>query len=152
MTINTGKWDYRFLSMAGLVSGWSKDPSTQVGAVAVRDRRVLATGYNGLPRGVADLSDRLEHRETKLLMTSHAETNVIGAAAHHGISLAGATVYVTLWPCSCCAAQLINAGVTRVVIPAQPIPDRWAKSFAAATLMFKEAGVEFIQMRYNPNA
>jgi dCMP deaminase len=144
--MTTDTWHRRFMAMALLVSTWSKDPSTRVGAVAVRDRRVLATGYNGLPRGVADLSDRLHDRAQKLLMTSHAETNVIGAAAHHGVSLAGATVYVTLWPCSHCAAQLINAGVAEVVIRRGPIPDRWATSFTAAETMLYEAGVTFTQL------
>jgi dCMP deaminase len=139
-------WHCRFLELAQLVSTWSKDPSTRVGAVAVRDKRVLSTGYNGLPRGVADLSERLTDRNTKLLMTSHAETNVIVSAAHHGVSLDGATVYVTLWPCSSCAAQLINAGVSQVVIPEQPIPDRWAQSFSLAMTMFTEAGVQLLQI------
>jgi dCMP deaminase len=139
--MTTDTWHRRFMALALLVSTWSKDPSTRVGAVAVRDRRVLATGYNGLPRGVADLSDRLHDRAMKLLMTSHAETNVIGAAAHHGVSLDGATVYVTMWPCSHCAAQLINAGVTEVVTRRADYPGRWAVSFTAAEQMFSEAGV-----------
>jgi dCMP deaminase len=144
--MTTSKWHHRFLAMAQLVSTWSKDPSTAVGAVAVRDRRVLATGFNGLPRGVADLSERLEDRAIKLLMTSHAETNVIGTAAHHGVSLNGATIYVTLWPCSHCAAQLINAGVVQVVIPQQIAPERWAQSFSIAQTMFNEANVELLQL------
>jgi dCMP deaminase len=71
---------------------------------------------------------------------------VIVSAAHHGVSLDGATVYVTLWPCSSCAAQLINAGVSQVVIPEQPIPDRWAQSFSLAMTMFAEAGVQLLQI------
>ena len=130
--------------MASLVSTWSRDPSTQVGAVAVRDRRILATGYNGLPAGVADTPERLDNRELKLLLTSHAETNLLTYAARDGVSLAGATVYVTLWPCSHCAGQLINAGVVQVVIPNQEPPERWATSFSLARQMFYEAGVELV--------
>ncbi len=130
--------------MASLVSTWSRDPSTQVGAVAVRDRRILATGYNGLPAGVADTPERLDNRELKLLLTSHAETNLLTYAARDGVSLAGSTVYVTLWPCSHCAGQLINAGVVQVVIPNQEPPERWATSFSLARQMFHEAGVELV--------
>jgi dCMP deaminase len=115
-----------------------------VGAVAVRDRRILATGYNGLPAGVADTPERLDNRELKLLLTSHAETNLLTYAARDGVSLAGATVYVTLWPCSHCAGQLINAGVVQVVIPNQEPPERWATSFSLARQMFYEAGVELV--------
>lgn len=146
------KWHYRFLSVAFLVSKWSKDPSTKVGAVATRDKRVLSTGYNGLPRGVMDLSDRLENRSTKLLMTSHAETNVIASAAAHGVSLSDATVYITLWPCASCAAQLINAGVSRIVVPAQPILERWADSFALARTMLQEAGVDVLTLQVESDA
>ena len=137
-------WDRRFLAMAELVSGWSKDPSTQVGAVAVHDRRVLATGYNGLPMGVEDTTDRLHCRETKLLMTAHAETNLLTYAARKGVRLEGCTVYVTMFPCSHCAGQLINAGVVRVVVPSHgwTFPDRWLRSFTASSDMLREAGVE----------
>ena len=142
----SSKWDLRFLDMATLVASWSRDPSTQVGAVAVRDKRILATGYNGLPAGVEDTPERLKNRDTKLLLTSHAETNLLTYAARDGVSLRGATVYVTLWPCSHCAGQLINAGVVRVVIPAQVVPERWAASFSMARQMFLEAGVVLVEV------
>jgi dCMP deaminase len=137
------KWDLRFLGIAREVSHWSRDPSTKVGAVAVRDKRVLALGYNGLPSGVQDLSERLENREIKYLMTSHAETNLLTYAAKDGVSLNQCTCYVTLHPCSHCAAQLINSGVRRIVVPVQEIPDRWKTSFNIAQTMFQEAGVLF---------
>jgi dCMP deaminase len=136
-------WDQRFLDLAQHIAQWSKDPSTQVGAVAVRDRRVLATGYNGFPRGVADLPGRLLERNEKLLRTVHAEANIVAQAARNGISLDRSIVYV--WPfipCSSCCTLLIQAGIKRVVAPDMPIPDRWMENFKMSQSMFKEAGVE----------
>ena len=137
------KWDLRFLGIANQVSQWSRDPSTKVGAVAVRDKRVLALGYNGFPSGVDDLPERLEDRELKYLMTSHAETNLLTYAAKDGVSLNQSTCYVTLHPCSHCAAQLINSGVQRIVVPRQEIPGRWKHSFDTARMMLDEARVVF---------
>ena len=141
------KWDLRFLSAAELVASWSKDPSTQVGAVMVRERRILATGYNGLPRGVADLSERLEQREMKYAMVAHAEANCITHAAQAGVAVAGATIYVwPFHPCGSCAGLLINSGVSRVVIPQMEVPERWAFNFGLASTMLQEAGVELVEV------
>ena len=140
-------WDQRFLDLAKHISSWSKDPSTQVGAVAVRERRILATGYNGFPRGVADLPGRLHDRNEKLLRTIHAEANIVAQAARNGVSLNKATVYV--WPfvpCSSCCASLIQAGIERVVVPDMPSPDRWAVSFKMSQQMFQETDVELTLM------
>jgi dCMP deaminase len=136
-------WDQRFLDLAQHIAQWSKDPSTQVGAVAVRERRVLATGYNGFPRGIADLPGRLNNRDEKLLRTVHAEGNVVAQAARNGVSLDKATIYV--WPfipCNSCCTLLIQAGIKRVVAPDMPIPDRWKQSFDLSIKMFKEAGAD----------
>ncbi|MBM4229161.1 MAG: dCMP deaminase family protein [Gammaproteobacteria bacterium] len=136
-------WDQRFLDLAKHISAWSKDPSTQVGAVAVRDRRILATGYNGFPRGVADLPGRLRDRNEKLMRTVHAEANIVAQAARNAVSLNGATVYVwPFLPCNSCGTLLIQAGVKRVVAPDIEIPDRWVDSFEMSRAMFKEAGLE----------
>ena len=85
-------WDQRFLYLAASVAAWSKDPSTKVGAVAVRQRRVLATGYNGLPAGMLDSKERLLNREIRLALTIHAELNLVTFAARHGICLDGSTL------------------------------------------------------------
>src|SRR5210317_1151786 len=104
----SSKWDLRFLELAKHISHWSKDPSTQVGAVAVRNRRILATGYNGFPRGVADLPGRLENRNEKYLRTVHAEANAVAQAARNAISLEGSDIYVwPFLPCSSCCTLLI---------------------------------------------
>ena len=135
-------WHQRFLALSRTVASWSKDPSTKVGAVAVRDRRVLATGYNGLPTHVGDDLERLNNRDVRLAMSVHAEANVIAYAARHGVCLNGATIYVfPLMTCNQCAAQLIQAGISRVVVPNFVEPVRWQESFDTARLMFVEAGV-----------
>ena len=61
------KWDQRWLDIAGQVSSWSKDPSTKIGAIAVKDKRLVATGYNGFPRGIEDTEDRWNNREEKYM-------------------------------------------------------------------------------------
>lgn len=138
-------WDLRFLNLAQQIANWSKDPSTKVGAIAVRDRRILATGYNGFPRGVADLPGRLLNREEKLLRVVHAEANIIAQAARNGISLEDATIYVwPFLPCSNCCTLLIQSGISRVVAPHIPIPDRWAHNFNLSKSMFTEADVELV--------
>ncbi len=135
-------WDQRFLHAARMFAGWSKDPSTKVGAVAVRDRRILAQGFNGLPVGITDSNTRLQDRDTRLLMTVHAEMNCVAFAAKSGVCLAGSTMYI--WPlmtCSNCAAVLIQADISKIVVPDFVEPLRWQESFDAAREMFIEAGI-----------
>lgn len=135
------EWDRRFLRLAGEVAGWSKDPSTKVGAVAVRDRRVLATGYNGFPARMCD-DGRLNDRAAKLARIVHAEQNVIAWAAREGVSLAGATLYVTpLHPCPECAKMIVQAGFARVVYASGDVPERWADLFRVAGETLSECGV-----------
>lgn len=136
------KWDERFLELAHHVGSWSKDPSTKVGCVLVDDqRRVVGLGYNGFPRGVDDNAARYDNRPMKYLMVQHAEANAILNAVG---KTAGCTAYVTHHPCANCAGLLIQAGVHRIVslAPEGGIAERFADSFAAASLMFGEAGIE----------
>lgn len=136
------KWDTRFLDLARHIASWSRDPSTQVGCVIVNPaRQVVSTGYNGLPRGVADDPARYADRKIKYLMTVHAETNAVLQA---GGPVHGGTAYITAPPCSQCAAVLIQAGIARIVTvePDAGLAERFRDSFAAAELMLHEAGVE----------
>lgn len=136
------KWDDRFLEMAKLVASWSKDPSTQVGAVLVRpDKSVLSVGFNGLPRGIEDREELLADREYKYARIVHAELNAILAAAERP---AGCTLYVwPLPPCSPCSAHIIQAGIVRVVAPApSPARPEWLSSAKAGSDMLRQAGVE----------
>ena len=136
-------WDGRFLGLAAHIAAWSKDPSTQVGCVIVGpDREVRSTGFNGLPRGIADTEARLTNRERKYPLICHAEENAIMHAARIGMSLKGCTVYVTWPPCTRCARSLIQAGVSEVVFPASAeVPGRWTDDFALASEMLAAAGV-----------
>ena len=136
-------WDGRFLGLAAHIAGWSKDPSTQVGCVIVGpDREVRSTGFNGLPRGIADTAERLEDRELKYPLICHAEENAIMHAARIGMSLKGCMVYVTWPPCTRCARSLIQAGVSEAVYPTSAeVPERWRGDFSLASEMLAEAGV-----------
>jgi len=135
------QWDKRFLELAQLVSSWSKDPGTKVGAVIVdMNNRIVSIGYNGFPRGVEDFPYRLENREVKLQMTVHAELNALMFAQR---PVEGYTLYV--WPmqsCAKCASAIIQAGIQRVVSPNHHVRPEWKRSFDIANEMFREAGVE----------
>jgi dCMP deaminase len=133
----------KFIAVAQAFAGMSKDPSTQVGAIALDDKmNVVSAGYNGFPRGVKDLPARYLDRETKYRMVSHAEANLVAQAAYGGRSLAGCTVIVLpLPPCSSCAKLLIQAGVARVLYQVSGDTSRWEDSFKLSKLMFDEAGV-----------
>lgn len=137
------KWDRRYQDLARYVSLWSKDPSTQSGAVIVGDdNQVVSVGYNGFARGVDDSPERYADRELKYKMVVHCEVNTVLSA---GRPVRGCTLYT--WPfacCSRCAAIMTQAGITRVVSP--PLPDglreRWGADIELSARMFEEAGVE----------
>lgn len=135
------KWVRRFLGMAELISRWSKDPTTGVGAVAVdANRRIVETGYNGLPRGVKDDPERMK-RPDKYFWTAHAEENLVAHAARD--RLAGTTVIVTHLCCSNCTRMLINAGVRRIIC-GPGITSMPAENFDVSRKMMEEAGIELI--------
>ena len=146
----SNNWDIRYLELAEQVSSWSKDPSRQIGAVAVGTKgQVLAQGYNGFPRGIKDSSLRYNDREIKYKFVVHAEQNVIYNATYNGVSLDGATLYVWGLPvCSDCAKGVIQTGIKRVVMPLQEIPDHWVDSWALTQLLLNEANIkwEFIDV------
>jgi dCMP deaminase len=132
------KWTERFMDLATRVAGWSKDPSTKVGAVAVSgSKQVLETGYNGLPRGVRDVPERME-RPAKYMWTAHAEENLVAHAARG--RLEGATIYVTHMCCASCTRMLINAGVGKIIV-GPGTTSMPADQFEVAKTMLKEAGV-----------
>ena len=142
LILSSDKWHKRYLKLAQEVASWSKDPSTKVGCVLVKGKKVISVGYNGLPMGIEDSIERLTDRELKYEMTVHAEVNAVTTAALHGVSTSGCTAYVTFHPCSRCAAVLINAGVSTVVVSAHDINcDRWLDSFRLAASLLNEAGI-----------
>jgi dCMP deaminase len=138
------KWTRRYLDIAKEVSTWSKDPSKQIGAVAVGDKgQILSQGYNGFPRGVKDTNDRYNDREEKYKYVVHGEMNCIYNACNSGVSLNGATLYVTGLPvCSECAKGIIQVGIKKVVMEyPKDIPPIWEKSVQLTKQMFLEANV-----------
>lgn len=134
------KWDKRFLSMAKHISDWSYDPSTKVGAVIVDGKRIVSMGYNGFPQGIKD-DQRLLDRATKYKMVVHGEINAI-MFAHRDLS--GCTLYTyPFMPCSNCAANVIQAGIKRVVSCEYDNP-RWIENLKMSTSLFNEADVELV--------
>lgn len=141
-------WDTYFMDMARLAARRSSCIRRAVGAVLVLSRRVLATGYNGVPSGVTHceavgcLRDRLgvpSGERHELCRGLHAEQNAILQAALHGVSIKGATLYCTNLPCIICAKMLINAGVRRIVYL-----DGYADILAGE--MLDEVGMELVRM------
>jgi len=148
------KWDERYLRLAREVSTWSKDPSTQVGAVAVGEKgQVLSQGYNGFPRGIADNKERYNEKEIKYRYVVHAEMNCVYNAAMNGVSLKGATMYVYGLPmCNECAKCVVQVGMIRVVSPFTggiEVPEKWKISCAHTQNLLKEVGIpyQFIKIK-----
>ncbi len=147
------KWDQRFLQMAALVAGWSKDPSTKCGAVIVApDRRVISLGFNGFPQRMPDSPELYANRDEKYSRIVHCEMN---AALFAKESLRGATLYT--WPClSCdrCAVHMIQAGIVRCVapLPTDDMLSRWAPMLAKTRQYFLEAGIQFSEYQLTGHA
>tara|TARA_X000000950_G_scaffold289508_1_gene414490 strand:+ start:8192 stop:8635 length:444 start_codon:yes stop_codon:yes gene_type:complete len=138
------KWDDRFLDIAREISTWSKDPSRKIGAIAVRDRKILATGYNGFPKGIEDTPSRLNIREIKYQYVVHAEMNCIYNAAENGVSLRDSTLYIFGLPvCGDCALGIIQSGIKRVVAHSIGTPDRWKEAIGKTNEVFEEAGIQY---------
>jgi len=140
-------WDKKYIRLAREISTWSKDPSTQIGAVAVGEKgQLLAQGYNGFPRGIEDSADRLNNRKEKYKYVVHAEMNCIYNATYNGVSLNGSTMYIYGLPvCSECAKGLIQVGIKRVVSTAitDATPENWVESTKLTKQIFEEANVKY---------
>jgi len=134
------KWDARFLRLAKEISTWSKDPSTQIGAIIVAPgNRVVSMGYNGFARGVEDSLERLNDRELKYKMIVHAERNALLFAREN---MGYYTLYThPFMPCAPCAAMIIQTGIKKVISWENDNP-RWQEDFEISKIMFQEAEVE----------
>lgn len=119
------KWVHYFFLHARCVATLSRDPSTKVGAVIVNPttRAVVATGYNGFPRGISDAPADYNDRETKLLQIVHAELNAILNAAANGAQVSGCVLFVTLPPCMECTKAIIQSGIIAVYFCNDPDKD-----------------------------
>lgn len=142
-------WDEYFMEIAEIVKSRSTCMRRQVGAVIVKDNRIITTGYNGAPSGLTHCTEMGGCERQRLGIPSgerhelcralHAEQNAIIQAAKVGVSTEGAAIYVTVQPCVICAKMLINAGIVRIVHRGD-YPDQLARN------MLLEAGMEVIKM------
>ncbi|HWR31817.1 MAG TPA: cytidine/deoxycytidylate deaminase family protein [Negativicutes bacterium] len=137
-------WDEYFMDITRVVATRSTCLRRQVGAVIVKDKRLLTSGYNGAPQGLAHCLEAgclrekmgiLSGERHELCRGLHAEQNAIVQAALHGVGIAGSTIYCTHQPCSACAKMIINSGIRRIVFE-YPYPDELARD------LLNEAGVQ----------
>ncbi len=140
------KWDRRFMELAKTIGSWTScyQENRRIGAVIVKNKRILTTGYNGAPAGVTSCVERGECMRRNLNIPSgtrqeicyaiHAEQNAIIQAAKLGVSIEGATLYCTHQPCVICAKMIVNSGISRVIY-GEGYPDEFALQ------MFAMAGV-----------
>ena len=132
-------WPEYFMQMAELAAKRSTCLRRQIGAILVRDQKVLATGYNGAPSGLdhcldigcirqqLNIPSGMRHEMCRAV---HAEENCMLQAAKHGVAINGATMFCTASPCSMCAKSMVNAGIVKIVYPkANYYPDELAASF-----------------------
>ena len=142
-------WDEYFIEIAILVSKRSTCLRRHVGALLVKDHRILATGYNGTPSGIKHCADVGCLREKmnipsgerhELCRGLHAEQNVLLQASLHGVSLKGSVMYITNQPCLICAKMIINAGIKKLIFD-DGYPDQLAAE------MIKESGLEVVQYK-----
>jgi dCMP deaminase len=141
-------WEDYFMQIAEVVATRSSCLRRHVGAVIVKNKQILSTGYNGVPRGLAHCEDRGCLRDQmgipsgeryELCRGLHAEQNAIIQAAYHGVAVNGSEVFTTLQPCVTCAKTLINAGIVAVYFRGT-FPDELSME------IFKEAGTRLVRM------
>ncbi len=149
ITVERPSWDEYFVLIVAQVATRSTCLRRRVGAVIVKDKRILATGYNGAPSGIRHCAEVGCLREAggivsgqrhELCRGLHAEQNSIIQAALHGVSIQGATIYTTHQPCVLCAKMIVNSGIVRVCF-LNPYPDELARS------ILTEAAVEQVHFR-----
>jgi dCMP deaminase len=149
--IDRPSWDEYFMKIAEDVATRATCIRRKVGAVIVKDRRILTTGYNGPPAGISHCTPETCLRTLynvpsgerhELCRGLHAEQNAIIQAAYHGVSVRDAIIYITHQPCSICTKMLINSGIGKYIFK-NPYNDRLAEE------MIKEAGIEVVLFKGN---
>ncbi|MBS5788368.1 MAG: cytidine/deoxycytidylate deaminase family protein [Clostridioides difficile] len=142
-------WDEYFMEIAEVVKTRSTCIRRQVGAVIVKEKQILTTGYNGAPKGIGHCDTRgcpkaqmniPSGQGHELCIALHAEQNAIVQASYHGISIKDSVMYVTTKPCILCAKMCINAGIRKIIYRGD-YPDD------LSTELLEEAGVELIQFK-----
>lgn len=141
----TPTWDVWFMKQAYLVAEKSKDPSTKIGTVIVKDNHIISSGFNGFPIGVKDLPERYSNRELKYKFVVHSEANAVLSAARFGISTSGTTIYTQAIPCHDCSKSLIQGGIRKIVVHSgwpNMSHSKWKESMEISGIMLTESGVE----------
>lgn len=150
-------WDAYFMQIAHLVATRATCPRRSVGALIVREKRILTTGYNGAPRGLPHCPEGGDTHDWPIgclraghcIRSLHAEQNALLQAAMMGIACEGGTMYVTCQPCNTCAKMIINAGIVRVIYEGD-YPDEFSKVlFRDArmdVLRYRETGLEHVEL------
>lgn len=144
------KWDKRFMDLSRTIAQWSScyQENRKIGAIIVKNKRILTTGYNGAPAGIKSCVERGECLRRKrnipsgtqheLCYAIHAEQNAIIQAAKLGVSIEGATLYCTHQPCVICAKMIVNSGISRVIY-GEGYPDAFSLD------IFAQSGVSIIR-------
>ena len=136
-------WDKRFVTLAKDVAKWSKDTKKKVGAVIVDDdKRILSTGYNGIPQGCNDDDKTRYVKPKKNYYFEHAESNAIFSCAKSGVKTKNSNMYLTWFPCDKCARAIIQSGIKKIVCYEPDYQDDyWGVRFKASREMLNESGV-----------
>ncbi len=141
----SAKWDHRFLELAKHVSQWSKDPSTQVGAVIANGKVAVSMGFNGFPQGAPDDVALYENRDEKYARIVHGEMNALVFA---GRPVSGANLYTFPFaPCDRCVVVMLQAGISRFVFPAltEEKRSRWGESMARSKKFIEEMDRDWVE-------
>lgn len=150
--MSSTNWNLRFMRMADLeIAQWSKDRSSKVGAIIIKDREIITSGFNGMPRGVDDDVEARHERPEKYHWFIHAEANAIINAARQGKSTLGADIYINWFPCDTCAGFIVQAGIKRVFCDKEPDLNNvnFGEGFKRALEILSEGGVEIAYMNYD---
>jgi dCMP deaminase len=147
------EWNMWFLQGVYWIASKSKDPKTKIGAIIVKDNRIISTGYNGMPHGIDDNITWRHDRPEKYRWFEHAERNAIYSAAKHGIGTQNASLYTNAMPCADCARGIIQSGIKQVYIHKQfsdltesIIRDQWKGHSIVTKSMFNESEVKFFEI------
>ena len=158
MEQNRLSWDEYFLKIAGVISERSTCPKRRIGAVLVRDKRILATGHNGSLKGsphcddvgclIRYVYDEKGNKHDKCMRTVHAELNALLQCAHHGVSTKDSVLYATFEPCDACTKALINAGIKRIVV-SKTYEDEYGEASRAELTRkwLSEAGIQLEKVK-----
>ena len=137
-------WDEWFMKQVYLVAEKSRDPRTKIGAVLVKDKHIISSGFNGFPIGVEDLLYRYNDREIKYSFVVHSEHNAVLSCARFGISSLNSVLYTNGMPCNSCMKSIIQGGIKEIIIHKQwpeMTHSNWIESIRISKIMMEESKI-----------